>query len=167
MDATTVRNLLETERDELARIAAAERDAIARPADALPDERGASDQHQADAASETFDRECDVTILRMVDERTAEVAHALRKLDAGTYGTCEACGELIPDARLRARPDARFCARCGAPLTVPGEPNTAYDGFAPYQVTNSRSERIGELAGTATAWSKVMTCETGTKSAKG
>jgi len=38
-----------------------------------------------------------------------EVERALAKLDAGTYGMCETCGEPITPARLEAMPAARFC----------------------------------------------------------
>jgi len=39
----------------------------------------------------------------------ADVEAALAKLDEGTYGTCEACGNPIADARLEAMPHTRFC----------------------------------------------------------
>ena len=38
-----------------------------------------------------------------------EVERALAKLDDGTYGTCETCGEPIASARLEAKPAARYC----------------------------------------------------------
>lgn len=38
----------------------------------------------------------------------AEVDHALAKMAAGTYGTCERCGRPIPLARLRVLPEARY-----------------------------------------------------------
>ena len=38
-----------------------------------------------------------------------EAERALAKLDDGTYGICETCGEPIPPARLEAMPAARFC----------------------------------------------------------
>ena len=38
-----------------------------------------------------------------------EVERALEKIEAGTYGTCEVCGEPISEARLEAMPAARFC----------------------------------------------------------
>ncbi len=41
-----------------------------------------------------------------------EVDHALEKIAAGTYGTCERCGQAIPKARLRAIPQARLCIAC-------------------------------------------------------
>ena len=39
----------------------------------------------------------------------ADVEAALAKLDDGSYGTCEACGNPIADARLEAMPHTRFC----------------------------------------------------------
>jgi RNA polymerase-binding transcription factor DksA len=65
--------------------------------------------HQADTGTETFNRERDLSILEQVEAELADVEHALRRLDEGTYGTCEACGRPIDDARLEAMPEARFC----------------------------------------------------------
>lgn len=67
------------------------------------------DQHQADTGTETFNRERDLSILERVEAELADVEHALRRLDDGSYGTCEACGKPIRDARLEAVPAARFC----------------------------------------------------------
>ena len=41
-----------------------------------------------------------------------ETENALRRIDDGTYGTCQRCGEAIPAARLEIRPHARFCVTC-------------------------------------------------------
>ena len=68
-----------------------------------------ADQHPADVASETFEREKDVSILENVDEQLRDVEGALKRLDDGTYGRCEICGKDIGDERLRARPEARYC----------------------------------------------------------
>ncbi|MDQ1397231.1 MAG: hypothetical protein QOG64_2490 [Acidimicrobiaceae bacterium] len=67
------------------------------------------DQHPADVGTETFNRERDLSILESVEAELADVEHALRRLDEGTYGTCEACGKPIGDDRLEALPAARFC----------------------------------------------------------
>jgi DnaK suppressor protein len=67
------------------------------------------DQHQADVGTETFNRERDLSILENVEAELADIEHALRRIDEGTYGTCEACGKPIGDARLEAMPAARFC----------------------------------------------------------
>ena len=66
-------------------------------------------QHQADVGTETFNRERDLSILERVQAELSDVEHALRRLDDGTYGTCEACGRPIDDNRLEAMPAARFC----------------------------------------------------------
>ncbi len=67
------------------------------------------DQHQADIGTETFNRERDLSILESLEAELADVEHALRRLDEGTYGTCEACGRQIDGARLEAMPATRFC----------------------------------------------------------
>ena len=67
------------------------------------------DQHPADLGTETFEREKDVSIIEQVEAELADVEHALRRLDEGTYGLCEACGQPIGDARLDAIPAARLC----------------------------------------------------------
>jgi RNA polymerase-binding transcription factor DksA len=72
-------------------------------------ELSSSDQHMADLGSETFEREKDLSILEQIEAELADIEHALRRLDEGTYGTCEACGKPIDDARLEALPATRFC----------------------------------------------------------
>ena len=66
-------------------------------------------QHSADVGTETFEREKDFSILEQVEAELADVDRALRRLDDGTYGRCEACGNAIGDDRLEAMPAARFC----------------------------------------------------------
>lgn len=68
-----------------------------------------ADQHPADSASETFEREKDISILEQVEAELRDVEAALRHLDDGVYGRCEACGGDIGDERLEAMPAARFC----------------------------------------------------------
>ena len=70
------------------------------------------DQHQADMGTETFEREKDLSILEQVEAELADVEHALRRLDDGTYGTCERCGKQIELARLEVKPDATLCLSC-------------------------------------------------------
>jgi RNA polymerase-binding transcription factor len=41
-----------------------------------------------------------------------EVVAALAKIDDGTFGSCERCGELIAEKRLDAVPFARYCINC-------------------------------------------------------
>jgi RNA polymerase-binding transcription factor DksA len=67
------------------------------------------DQHPADIGSESFERDKDLSILFNVKAELAEIDRALRRVQDGTYGQCEACGRPIGAARLEARPAARFC----------------------------------------------------------
>lgn len=67
------------------------------------------DQHPSDMGTETFEREKDLSILEQVEAELADVEYALRRLDDGTYGTCEVCGRPIPEERLEAIPTARLC----------------------------------------------------------
>jgi RNA polymerase-binding transcription factor DksA len=67
------------------------------------------DQHAADTASDTLEREIDAALLQSFDDDLLEVDAALARLRAGTYGTCERCGEPIDEDRLRALPTAVRC----------------------------------------------------------
>jgi DnaK suppressor protein len=44
----------------------------------------------------------------------AQIAAALRRVDDGSYGLCEDCGEPIDERRLRALPATPFCTACQA-----------------------------------------------------
>ena len=66
-------------------------------------------QHQADIGTETFNRERDLSVLESIEAELTDVEHAIRRIDEGSYGTCEACGRTISDDRLEALPAARFC----------------------------------------------------------
>ena len=65
------------------------------------------DQHPADTASETFEREKDLSILEQLEAELAELQAALARVDDGTYGIDELTGEPIDPARLDAMPTAR------------------------------------------------------------
>jgi len=80
------------------------------------------DQHQADIGSETFEREKDISILEQVEAELDDVEHALRRLDDGTYGTCEVDGKPIPEERLQALPAARFCLEHQVEVEREGRP---------------------------------------------
>ncbi|HWS45107.1 MAG TPA: hypothetical protein VN636_04530 [Acidimicrobiia bacterium] len=65
------------------------------------------DQHPADQASDTFEREKDLAILERLETELAEIEAALQRLDDGTYGVDEVTGEPIDPERLAAYPIAR------------------------------------------------------------
>jgi DnaK suppressor protein len=49
------------------------------------------------------------TLASQLREQLEDVERALAKLENGTYGLCEVCGQPISDARLEAMPAARYC----------------------------------------------------------
>lgn len=61
-----------------------------------------------------FDLDSDInySLLQGQLERLKNIEEALRKLEEGTYGYCEECGEPIPIKRLKVLPFARYCVRC-------------------------------------------------------
>jgi RNA polymerase-binding transcription factor DksA len=65
------------------------------------------DQHPADTATETFEREKDLSILEQLEAELVELQAALERIDAGTYGVDEVTGEPIPAERLDVMPAAR------------------------------------------------------------
>jgi RNA polymerase-binding transcription factor DksA len=72
----------------------------------------ADDEHDPEGATIGFERAQLTALLSAARERIAEVDDALRRVDAGTYGICERCGQPIAEDRLAARPFARFCMAC-------------------------------------------------------
>jgi DnaK suppressor protein len=59
-----------------------------------------------------FDENIDYTLLNMQIERLREVEDALDRLEEGTYGICEECGEAINLERLKILPFTTYCVRC-------------------------------------------------------
>lgn len=49
------------------------------------------------------------------DEELAEIDAALARIEADTWGLCQACGGAIGRSRLRAVPESRTCIRCAGP----------------------------------------------------
>jgi DnaK suppressor protein len=72
---------------------------------------GAGDD-QADAGTKTFEREQEISLANGILDRLTQVERALDRLDAGTYGRCERCGNPIPKARLEAFPSVTLCVSC-------------------------------------------------------
>jgi RNA polymerase-binding protein DksA len=71
-----------------------------------------SDNHLAETASATLDREIDYTLEENSGHVLAELDAALKRLDDGTYGVCTSCGQEIAPERLEAYPWASLCIDC-------------------------------------------------------
>lgn len=70
------------------------------------------DNHPADAASDTFERTKDYALDENYREIIERIDEALRKIESGTYGVCDRCGESINPERLKAIPYATMCIGC-------------------------------------------------------
>jgi len=112
--AARARLLAEQERLEGVRQAADRLSAGAR--EAAERELSSADQHPAELATETIERELDSSVVRHAVSELVEVQSALVRLDAGTYGQCEECGQEINSGRLEALPAARYCVEDQAKL---------------------------------------------------
>lgn len=68
-----------------------------------------ADNHLADTATDTYDRELDEGLEADAGRQLAEIEAALGRIDDGTYGRCEVCGREIDEARLEAVPSTTLC----------------------------------------------------------
>jgi len=64
--------------------------------------------HPADAGTEVYERDFALSLLSQQHNALYEIDQALRRIDLGTYGICQASGKPIPHERLRAIPFVRF-----------------------------------------------------------
>jgi DnaK suppressor protein len=81
-------------------------------AERLGDAVGDAGDDQADAGAKTFQREHELALTQNARELLARSERALARIDTGTYGVCESCGEPIGKARLQAFPRATLCVSC-------------------------------------------------------
>lgn len=68
--------------------------------------------HLADLGSDAFEQEITMSLLESEGQRLEEIAAALGRIEQGTYGRCERCGQEIARERLQAVPYTRFCRDC-------------------------------------------------------
>jgi DnaK suppressor protein len=65
-------------------------------------------------ATESLELEKRLALEKQMKEHLAEIEHALRKFEEGTYGLCDICGQPIAPERLEALPQASLCVNCKA-----------------------------------------------------
>ncbi len=80
--------------------------------DVLRDGGDGAGDDQADTGAKAFERDQEMTLLANARDMLFQTRHALDRIDAGTYGTCENCGGPIGKARLQAFPRATLCVVC-------------------------------------------------------
>src|SRR5210317_1514603 len=71
--------------------------------------------HSGDSAEQAQEREND-EVVDAIGNETAQsirvIQSALERIDDGSYGVCESCGEDIAPGRLEAIPEATRCVNC-------------------------------------------------------
>jgi RNA polymerase-binding protein DksA len=72
---------------------------------------GAGDD-DADTGTKNITREHEMSLAANAREMLLQTERALERLDAGTYGLCENCGNPIGKARMQAFPRATLCVEC-------------------------------------------------------
>jgi DnaK suppressor protein len=81
-------------------------------AERLGDAVGDAGDDPADAGAKTFQREHELALTQNARELLELSEHALVRMDEGTFGVCESCGQAIGKARLQAFPRATLCVTC-------------------------------------------------------
>lgn len=74
----------------------------------------ADDEHDPEGATIAFERSQVAALVVQVRGHLADVEAAIQRLEAGTFGICERCGQPIAQARLEVRPAARTCIGCAS-----------------------------------------------------
>ena len=69
------------------------------------------DENFADSGQVAAEQGEHRAIVGRLQETLRDVERALAKLDDGSYGKCEACGEEIAEPRLEAMPATRYCIK--------------------------------------------------------
>ena len=69
-------------------------------------------QDQADIGASSFERDHELMVLNSERDKLAQIERALARIDDGTYGVCESCGNPIGKMRLMAFPRATLCMTC-------------------------------------------------------
>ena len=78
----------------------------------IRDSAAGSGDDQADSGAKTFGREHEQALRDRVADAMDQTERAIARVDDGTYGNCESCGEPIGAARLEAYPRATLCVTC-------------------------------------------------------
>jgi RNA polymerase-binding protein DksA len=72
--------------------------------------------HPADLGTDNYEEEVTLGLLENETQFLMEINDALERIEQGTFGRCEECGQPISWERLQALPYARYCVRCARRL---------------------------------------------------
>jgi RNA polymerase-binding protein DksA len=106
-----LRTRLQAEEVELqAQLTTIEEDTFATTQSEMVGDVGLDDE-SADAGTATFEREKDLSIENNVRDLLQKIERALKRIEAGTYGTCDRCGKPIEKPRIKALPYVDLCIK--------------------------------------------------------
>ena len=75
----------------------------------------ADDEHDPEGQTIAYERSQLSAFIQTAQAHLSDIEAATLRLQQGSYGICEVCGQPIPAARLEARPTARTCVAHAAP----------------------------------------------------
>lgn len=82
------------------------------------------------------DRDPNVSRLAALDSQAKDISNNIKKVEAGTYGICEECGDEIPEKRLKANPGATLCVSC----------KSKHEGVSKNKSLGRRATRAGRVS---------------------
>jgi RNA polymerase-binding transcription factor DksA len=108
--------------------------------------------HLGDMGTEEFLYDMNTTLLANEQYIVAEAREAMNRMDDGTFGICESCGQPIAKERLEAIPFTRYCVKCAELNPMPqvnldeGRPHSPKDTLAPEgEMSENRVRRTDSL----------------------
>nr|WP_324609598.1 TraR/DksA family transcriptional regulator [Streptomyces sp. NRRL S-340] len=108
-EVTEARGELESEMERLSTEISASEAALA---GLMRDSGDGAGDDQADTGTKNITREHELALAANARETLTQTERALDRLEAGTYGVCENCGNPIGKARMQAFPRATLCVEC-------------------------------------------------------
>jgi len=78
----------------------------------MKDSGDGAGQDQADIGATSFERDHELTVVNSERDKLLQIERALGRIEDGSYGVCESCGQPIGKMRLMAFPRATLCLTC-------------------------------------------------------
>ena len=97
-----------------------------------------------DLADDERGRQFSILLSDLDREKIDQIDDALERLEEGTYGICEECGQKISVARLKVRPFAKYCVPCKSKIEKNNEYLHEEEGGLPYRRVIPNTEETEE-----------------------